>query len=139
MRFHCPTSSASDSTPASIRVNLLVRSCDERRDKLGGVRGARIEKFNRDVVVGQAKGDLVGRLRFEPEGPAHRRHVNRLRIGKGATPSAGALNHPAPERDGPNDPVDADRVCPAASLEIACGVLWLPRCVDAAMAAASWR
>src|SRR5436190_5640325 len=139
MRFHCSTSSASDSTPASIRMNLLVRLCAERRDKLLGVRGARIEKFNRDVVIGQAKGDLVGRLQFEPEGPAHRRHVNRLRIGTGAAPTAGALDHPAPESDGPDDPVDAERVCPAASLEIACGVLGPPRCVDAAMAAASRR
>src|SRR5439155_23967180 len=81
-------------------TSLLVRSCGERRDKLLGVGGPRIEKLNRDVVVGPAKGDLVGTLRFEPERPAHRRDVNGLRISKGSTPTAGALDHPAPERDG---------------------------------------
>src|SRR6266545_1690942 len=133
MRFHCSTSSPSDSISASVWMKgalarYLARSCAERRDKLFGVRRARIEKLNRNVVVGQPKGDLMGRLRREPEGGAHRRHVDRLWIGKGATPASGALDHPAPERDGPDDPVDAKRARPAAALEIASGVLGPPRC-----------
>ena len=82
---------------------------------------------------------IVDRLRSEPEGGAHRRHVDRLRIGNRATPTAGSFHHLTPEKDGPDDPVDAERVRPAASLEIAGGVLGLPRRVDAAMAAASGR
>jgi hypothetical protein len=85
---------------------LLVRSCAERRYKLFGVGRTRIEKLNRNVVVGQPKGDLFGSVRLEPEGGARRRHINRLRISTGATPTASALDHPAPERDSPDDSID---------------------------------
>src|SRR5262249_3426197 len=46
---------------------------------------------------------------------------------------------PAPERDGADDPVDAERGCRAVSLQVGCGLLRLPRRVDAAAAVASGR
>src|SRR6266496_15443 len=91
--------------------------CAKRRNKLFGPSRARIEKLHRNVVVGQPERDLLGPLRLEPEGGARRRDVNHPRVGTRAAPAAGALDDLAPERASPAHPLDAARVCPAASAE----------------------
>src|SRR5512133_600184 len=111
----------------------------ECRDDLAGATRVRSEELNGNVVLGEGKRDLFGPLRPEPVGGAHRRDVDRLRVGTGGTPAAGALHDPAPEGDRADDPVDAERLCPRASLEIGRGLVGRPRRVDATAAAATGR
>src|SRR5512132_705684 len=114
-------------------------TCAECRDDLAGATRVRSEELNGNVVLGEGKRDLFGPLRPEPVGGAHRRDVDRLRVGTGGTPAAGALDDPAPEGDRADDPVDAERLRPRASLEVGRGLVGLPRRVDAAAAAATGR
>jgi hypothetical protein len=110
----------------------------ECRNKLCRPVRVRIEELNRDAVVSEGERDLLGSLRPEPVAAAPR-DVDRLWIRMGCTPATRALDDPAPERDGADDSVDAERVPPAAPLKVKGCVIGLPRCVDTAAAAPSRR
>jgi hypothetical protein len=74
------------------------------------VTSVRIEKLNRDAVVGERERDVVRPFRSEPGGAARRRDVNDFRVGVRGTLAAFALDDPAPQGDRADDAVNAERV-----------------------------
>ncbi len=85
-------------------------SCAECRKHRSGVTSVRIEKLNRDAVVGERERDVVRPFRSEPGGAARRRDVNDFRVGVRGTLAAFALDDPAPQGDRADDAVNAERV-----------------------------